>query len=152
MHLPEVNLASISTSNSVQMESSVENTAQNGQINEEDDEQTVGGARDSQTAPDVSDTPETQSDTKPESSFALSEEEIEYTPQKNLRLAKVPIMPLQKRETAIMRLTNRIKALETNVSLSSRYGNFLWHFSHWYLENNALVNVCTLYLRSLNYQ
>nr|XP_034303823.1 SUN domain-containing ossification factor-like isoform X2 [Crassostrea gigas] len=121
MHLPEVNLASISTSNSVQMESSVENTAQNGQINEEDDEQTVGGARDSQTAPDVSDTPETQSDTKPESSFALSEDEIEYTPQKNLRLAKVPIMPLQKRETAIMRLTNRIKALETNVSLSSRF-------------------------------
>lgn len=125
MHLPEVNLASISTSNSVQMESSVESTAQNGQIYEEDDEQTVGGAIvggaiDSQTAPDVSDTPETQSDTKPESRFALSEDDIEYTPQKNLRLAKVPIMPLQKRETAIMRLTNRIKALETNVSLSSR--------------------------------
>lgn len=121
MHLPEVNLASISTSNSVQMESSVESTAQNGQIYEEDDGQTVGGDKDSQTAPDVSDTPETQSDTKPESGFTLSEDDIEYTPQKNLRLAKVPIMPLQKRETAIMRLTNRIKSLETNVSLSSRF-------------------------------
>lgn len=121
MHLPEVNLASISTSNSVQMESSVESTAQNGQIYEEDDGQTVGGGdKDSQTAPDVSDTSETQSDTKPESGFTLSEDDIEYTPQKNLRLAKVPIMPLQKRETAIMRLTNRIKSLETNVSLSSR--------------------------------
>ena len=40
--------------------------------------------------------------------------------KKNLDLVKVPLVPLTKRETAIMRLNNRIKTLEQNVSLSSR--------------------------------
>lgn len=40
--------------------------------------------------------------------------------QRDLGLVRVPIMPFQKRDP-IMRLNNRIKALELNVSLSSRY-------------------------------
>ncbi|XP_050417719.1 SUN domain-containing ossification factor isoform X2 [Patella vulgata] len=40
---------------------------------------------------------------------------------KDLDLVKVPLGSIAKRETAIMRLTNRIKALELNVSLSSRF-------------------------------
>lgn len=40
---------------------------------------------------------------------------------RDLGLVRVPILPYQKRETAIMRLNNRIKALEMNVSLSSRF-------------------------------
>ena len=38
----------------------------------------------------------------------------------DLDLVRVPLSMSAKRETAIMRLTNRIKALEINVSLSSR--------------------------------
>ena len=41
--------------------------------------------------------------------------------QKGLGLVKVPLVPFTKRESAIMRLNNRIKVLEQNVSLSSRY-------------------------------
>ena len=115
MHLPEVNIASISRS--AQIESSQDNILQNGQIMEEDDKETSEGGRDSlSTDPSVLDMQETKS----EFSIPIPAEEIKYTPQKNLRLERVPLMPLQKRETAIMRLTNRIKALETNVSLSSR--------------------------------
>ncbi|CAG2239812.1 SUN domain-containing protein 2,SUN domain-containing ossification factor [Mytilus edulis] len=44
-----------------------------------------------------------------------------YQNAKDLRLIHVPVLPYQKRETAIMRLNNRIKALEMNVSLSSRF-------------------------------
>ncbi|KAJ8299908.1 hypothetical protein KUTeg_021427 [Tegillarca granosa] len=40
--------------------------------------------------------------------------------QRDLGLVRIPIMPFQKRDP-IMRLNNRIKALELNVSLSSRY-------------------------------
>ena len=45
----------------------------------------------------------------------------EESKKKNLDLVKVPLVPFTKRETAIMRLNNRIKILEQNVSLSSRY-------------------------------
>ena len=40
--------------------------------------------------------------------------------QKELNLVKVPLVPFSKRESAIMRLNNRIKVLEQNVSLSTR--------------------------------
>lgn len=40
--------------------------------------------------------------------------------QRDLGLVRIPIMPFQKRDP-IMRLNNRIKALELNVSLSSRF-------------------------------
>lgn len=39
----------------------------------------------------------------------------------DIDLVRVPLSLSAKRETAIMRLTNRIKALEINVSLSSRW-------------------------------
>ncbi|KAL3872239.1 hypothetical protein ACJMK2_040175 [Sinanodonta woodiana] len=39
----------------------------------------------------------------------------------DLELVKVPIMPASKRESAIMRLSNRIKVLEQNVTLSSLF-------------------------------
>lgn len=125
MYLFEVNLVFISISNLVQMESFVENIVQNGQINEEDDEQIVGGVRDFQIVLDVLDIFEIQSDIKFEFSFVFLEEEIEYILQKNFRLVKVFIMFFQKREIVIMRLINRIKVLEINVFLSSRYGYFL---------------------------
>lgn len=125
MYLFEVNLVFISISNLVQMESFVENIVQNGQINEEDDEQIVGGVRDFQIVLDVLDIFEIQLDIKFEFSFVFLEEEIEYILQKNFRLVKVFIMFFQKREIVIMRLINRIKVLEINVFLSSRYGNFL---------------------------
>lgn len=125
MYLFEVNLVFISISNLVQMESFVENIVQNGQINEEDDEQIVGGVRDFQIVLDVVDIFEIQSDIKFEFSFVFLEDEIEYILQKNFRLVKVFIMFFQKREIVIMRLINRIKVLEINVFLSSRYGNFL---------------------------
>lgn len=48
-------------------------------------------------------------------------ENITANKDKPLDLMQVPLAPVAKRETAIMRLTNRIKALELNVSLSSRY-------------------------------
>ncbi|XP_061183841.1 SUN domain-containing ossification factor-like [Saccostrea echinata] len=115
MHLPEVNGASITTSSAVQTESS-QDTMVNGQTSEEGDRQ----IEDNYPQTTVTPAPDTMEQTS-ESSYTLSADEIEYTPQKNLRLVKVPILPLQKRETAIMRLTNRIKALETNVSLSSRF-------------------------------
>ncbi|XP_064616370.1 SUN domain-containing ossification factor-like [Liolophura sinensis] len=41
--------------------------------------------------------------------------------KRDLNLVRVPISPHMKRETAIMRLNNRLKALELNVSLSSRF-------------------------------
>lgn len=125
MYLFEVNLVFISISNLVQMESFVENIVQNGQINEEDDEQIVGGVRDFQIVLDVLDIFEIQLDVKFEFSFVFLEDEIEYILQKNFRLVKVFIMFFQKREIVIMRLINRIKVLEINVFLSSRYGNFL---------------------------
>lgn len=125
MYLFEVNLVFISISNLVQMESFMENIVQNGQINEEDDEQIVGGVRDFQIVLDVLDIFEIQLDIKFEFSFVFLEEEIEYILQKNFRLVKVFIMFFQKREIVIMRLINRIKVLEINVFLSSRYGNFL---------------------------
>ncbi|XP_062603038.1 SUN domain-containing ossification factor-like [Saccostrea cucullata] len=115
MHLPEVNGASITTSSAVQTESS-QDTEVSGQTSEEGDRHT----EDSYPQATVTPAPDTMEQTT-ESSYTLSADDIEYTPQKNLRLVKVPILPLQKRETAIMRLTNRIKALETNVSLSSRF-------------------------------
>lgn len=120
MYLFEVNLVFISISNLVQMESFVENIVQNGQINEEDDEQIVGGVRDFQIVLDVVDIFEIQSDIKFEFSFVFLEDEIEYILQKNFRLVKVFIMFFQKREIVIMRLINRIKVLEINVFLSSR--------------------------------
>lgn len=125
MYLFEVNLVFISISNLVQMESFVENIVQNGQINEEDNEQIVGGVRDFQIVLDVLDIFEIQLDVKFEFSFVFLEDEIEYILQKNFRLVKVFIMFFQKREIVIMRLINRIKVLEINVFLSSRYGNFL---------------------------
>ncbi|XP_052249155.1 SUN domain-containing ossification factor-like isoform X2 [Dreissena polymorpha] len=39
----------------------------------------------------------------------------------DLNLVRVPLIPAGKRESAIMRLSNRIKVLEQNVSLSSRF-------------------------------
>ncbi|KAK3609126.1 hypothetical protein CHS0354_036037 [Potamilus streckersoni] len=39
----------------------------------------------------------------------------------DLELVKVPVMPASKRESAIMRLSNRIKVLEQNVTLSSLF-------------------------------
>lgn len=120
MYLFEVNLVFISISNLVQMESFMENIVQNGQINEEDDEQIVGGVRDFQIVLDVLDIFEIQLDVKFEFSFVFLEDEIEYILQKNFRLVKVFIMFFQKREIVIMRLINRIKVLEINVFLSSR--------------------------------
>ncbi|XP_056012269.1 SUN domain-containing ossification factor-like isoform X2 [Ostrea edulis] len=118
MHLPEVNVGSISTSTAVQMESSQDTVTEDRPTSEEGEKSTGTGLKDSEAkVPPTSHTAETKS----EPNYTLSADEIVYTPQKNLRLVKVPILPLQKRETAIMRLTNRIKALETNVSLSSRF-------------------------------
>lgn len=47
----------------------------------------------------------------------------------DLDLVHIPLSISAKRETAIMRLTNRIKALELNVSLSSRYSLCLLHLT-----------------------
>ena len=55
---------------------------------------------------------------EPTSEIKAVEEESK---KKNLDLVRVPLVPFTKRETAIMRLNNRIKTLEQNVSLSSRY-------------------------------
>jgi hypothetical protein len=120
MHLPEVNVGSISTSSPVQMESSQSTVIVDTQTSEEREKPTGTGSKDTEAK--VSPSPVT-AETSSEPNYTLSADEIVYTPQKNLRLVKVPILPLQKRETAIMRLTNRMKALETNVSLSSRYIN-----------------------------
>ena len=54
---------------------------------------------------------------EPTSEIKAVEEESK---KKNLDLVRVPLVPFTKRETAIMRLNNRIKTLEQNVSLSSR--------------------------------
>ncbi|XP_071111717.1 SUN domain-containing ossification factor-like isoform X1 [Haliotis cracherodii] len=54
-------------------------------------------------------------------------ENITANKDKPLDLMQVPLAPVAKRETAIMRLTNRIKALELNVSLSSRFLDELSH-------------------------
>ncbi|KAK6167264.1 hypothetical protein SNE40_021337 [Patella caerulea] len=51
----------------------------------------------------------------------LGVKDKELKKPKDLDLVKVPLGSIAKRETAIMRLTNRIKALELNVSLSSRF-------------------------------
>ena len=45
---------------------------------------------------------------------------VDGSKQKELNLVKVPLVPFSKRESAIMRLNNRIKVLEQNVSLSTR--------------------------------
>ena len=45
---------------------------------------------------------------------------VDGSRQKELNLVKVPLVPFSKRESAIMRLNNRIKVLEQNVSLSTR--------------------------------
>ncbi|XP_067662612.1 SUN domain-containing ossification factor-like isoform X2 [Haliotis asinina] len=54
-------------------------------------------------------------------------ENITVNKDKPLDLMQVPLAPVAKRETAIMRLTNRIKSLELNVSLSSRFLDELSH-------------------------
>ena len=68
-----------------------------------------------QTSETVVEKPDMKPDIKPDVKPV-----VDGSKQKELNLVKVPIVPLSKRESAIMRLNNRIKVLEQNVSLSTR--------------------------------
>ncbi|XP_046542995.1 SUN domain-containing ossification factor-like isoform X2 [Haliotis rubra] len=77
-------------------------------------------------------------------------ENITANKDKPLDLMQVPLAPVAKRETAIMRLTNRIKSLELNVSLSSRFLDELSHrFKKQSEEMMRLLNKTTAHFNNV---
>lgn len=69
------------------------------------------------TAPE---SPEKNATEKTATEKSAVEKNVAEKKTEDLELVHIPLSVSAKRETAIMRLTNRIKALELNVSLSSR--------------------------------